>query len=186
MSTESDLQLVGQEFLKVVEHLKSEYGRLQAGRASANLFEGVQVDSYGSMQPLKAVGNITIPDSKTIQIQPWDKGILAAIEKAIMNTGLNLNPTNDGSIIRIVLPALTEERRKDLVKIVHKIAEDSKISVRNIRQKYIAKFKESEKAGEISEDLMHGAEKKLQEAVDKVNKEIEEVAKAKEADIMTV
>lgn len=177
---------MSEEFAKILEHLKVEYGRLQAGRASANLLDGVQVDMYGSMQPMKAVGNISVPDSKTIQIQPWDKSALAAIEKAISNAGLNLNPTNDGNLIRIILPALTEERRRDLVKIVHKMAEEARISVRNIRQKIQTRDKDAEKKGEMSEDDLRGAEKKLQEAVDKINKEIEEAAKAKEADIMTV
>lgn len=186
MSFDSDLQAASQEFAKVLEHLKAEYSRLQAGRASANLLDGVQVEMYGSAQPIKAVGNITIPDSKTIQIQPWDKSALAPLEKAIASAGLNLNPVNDGNLIRIVLPALTEERRRDLVKVVNKMAEESRISVRNIRQKFQTKFKEAEKKGEMSEDELRGAEKKLQDTVDKYNKEIEDTAKAKEADIMTV
>lgn len=186
MSFDSDLQSASQEFAKIIEHLKLEYSRLQAGRASASLVEGVQVDMYGSMQPLKAVGNIAITDSKTIQIQPWDKSALAAIEKAIQNAGLNLNPVNDGVLIRIVLPALNEERRRDLVKLVNKMAEDARISVRNVRQKFHTKFKEDEKKGDMSEDDLRSAEKKLQDVVDKFNKEIEEVSKAKESDIMTV
>ncbi len=186
MSFDTDLQLASQEFAKVIEHLKAEYSRLQAGRASANLLDSIMVDMYGSSQPLKAVGNVSVPDSKTIQIQPWDKTALASIEKAISNAGLNLNPVNDGNLIRIVLPALTEERRKDLVKIVNKMAEDGRISIRNVRQKFQTKFKEDEKKGEMSEDDLRGAEKKLQDLVDKFNKEVEENARLKETDIMTV
>lgn len=175
-----------QDFNQALEHLKQAFSRLQAGRASASLLDGVQVESYGSMQPLKAVGNISVPDAKTIQIQPWDKSMLGPIEKAIASGHLNLNPVNDGNMIRIVIPQLTEDRRRDLTKQVHKLAEDAKISVRNSRQKAHTHMKEMQKNSEITEDDLRSGEKRLQEKVDNINKQIDELAKAKESDIMTI
>lgn len=186
MSTDQVLQDALNEFKKITDHLKTEYSRLQAGRASAAILEGIDVEAYGTPQSIKAVGNITVPDSKTIQVQPWDKSVLAAIEKAISNAGLGLNPVNDGNIIRIVIPALTEERRRELVKVVNKLAEEARISVRNARHKAHDSVKNMEKSGEISEDDMRAGEKRLQEKVDSVNKEIEDMAKSKESDIMTI
>lgn len=174
------------EMKKVVEHLKTEYSHLQIGRASAALVEGVMVEAYGSHQSLKGLAHISVPDAKTIQIQPWDKGTLQAIEKGILMANLGLNPTNDGIVVRINIPPLTEERRRDLTKVVHKLAEDARISVRHARQAVMDKIKGQEKAKEISEDMAKGLEKKLQEKVDFVNKEIETLAKNKEADVMKV
>lgn len=171
---------------KVVEHLKNEYARLQIGRASAALVEGLMVEAYGSKQPLKAVASISVPDARTVQIQPWDKSQLAAIEKAVQQSDLNLNPVNDGAFIRLNLPPLTEERRKDLTKVVHRLAEESRISVRNVRQKGHDKMKEMEKNKELTEDQVKVFQKKLQDKVDAVNTEIEKIAKGKEQDVMTV
>jgi len=171
---------------KVIEHLKTEFSHLQIGRASASLVEGVQVEVYGSHQPLKAVAHISVPDAKTIQIQPWDKGTLQAIEKGIQMANLGLTPSNDGIVIRINIPPLTEERRRDLTKVVHKLAEEARISVRHARQAVMDKIKGQEKAKEISEDISKGMEKKLQEKVDAINQDIEMLAKGKEADVMKV
>ena len=174
------------EFAKIFEHIKTEYSRLQAGRASAALIEGIQVEAYGSRQQLKAVGSISIPDAKTIQIQPWDKGQLAAIEKAIQVSDIGLTPINDGVVIRLSIPPLTEERRKDLVKVVHKLAEEARISIRHNRQKALDGMKVLEKDGKATEDQIKVFEKKLQEKVDKANQEIESIAKNKEKEVMTV
>lgn len=186
MPTTQFLNTAKEEFNKANEHLKVEYGKLQVGRASSALIEDVKVEAYGTMQPLKACASISVPDPKTIQIQPWDKGILNQIDVAIQNAGLNLNPVNDGNFVRINIPPLTEERRTELSKHVHKLAEDAKISVRNARQTAHEAFKKQEGDKEISEDDMHHANKQLQDEVDKANKEIDELAKAKETDIMTV
>lgn len=175
----SDLQ-------KVTDHLQDEYSRLQIGRASAALVEQVEVEVYGSKQPLKAVASISVPDAKTIQIQPWDKANLGPIEKAIQVSDINISPVNDGVSVRLNIPPLTEERRKDLSKVVHKLAEDARISVRTARQKVHDAIKQQQKNGDITEDDAKGADKKLQEAIDQVNQKIEEMAKKKETDVMTV
>jgi ribosome recycling factor len=174
------------EFTKILEFLRSEYSHLQTGRASAALVEGLTVDVYGSRQPLKSIASISVPDAKTVQIQPWDKSTLSAIEKAIQVSDLNLTPANDGIVIRLNLPPLTEERRKDLCKVVHRMAEESRISVRNARQKVHDRSKEMEKNKELTEDQMKNFQKKLQEKVDAINLEIEKTSKNKENDVMTV
>ncbi len=173
-------------FEKVLHHLKEEYSRLQVGRASPMLVEHVMVDVYGSVQPLKAVASVNIPDAKTIQIQPWDRGTLGAIEKGITMADLGLNPVNDGVCIRISIPPLTEERRVQLTKTVKKLAEDSKIVIRNERQDVHNNFKKMRTDNALTEDEMHGADKRLQDKVDKVNKDIDELSKAKEKDVMTI
>lgn len=174
------------EFDNSVNHLREEFSRMQIGRASAALVEGIHIDAYGTSQPLKAVASISVPDAKTVQIQPWDKSQLGPIEKAIQMSDLQLSPVNDGLCVRLNIPPLTEERRKDLVKVVSRLAEEAKIAVRNSRQKVHDKIKEMEKNKEITEDQMHGGEKKLQERVDKVNQQIDELAKTKEQDVMKV
>ncbi len=146
----------------------------------------MKVEAYGTNQPLKALASVSCPDAKTIQIQPWDKGVSGAIEKAFQTSGLGLNPVNDGRMLRISMPPLTEERRKDLAKIIHKMAEDGKVAVRQSRQKAHDAVRELEKQKKISEDELRLAEKHLQEKVDSSNKEIEEIAKKKVEDIMTV
>lgn len=174
------------EMKKVIDHLKTEYSHLQIGRASASLVEGVMVEAYGTNQSLKGLAHISVPDAKTIQIQPWDKSTLQAIEKGIMMANFGLNPSNDGIVIRINIPPLTEERRRELTKVVNKLAEDARISIRHARQAVMDKIKGQEKAKEISEDIGKGMEKKLQDKVDAINKEIEMLAKGKEADVMKV
>lgn len=174
------------EFSRIMEHLKGEYARLQIGRASAALVENLQVEVYGSKQPLKAVASISVPDAKTIQIQPWDKSQLSVIEKGIQVSDLHLTPLNDGVTIRLNIPALTEERRKDLSKVVNRLAEDSRIAVRHGRQKAHDEIKSKEKTSLLTEDQAKLAEKKLQEKVDRINGDIEHMAKNKEKDVMTV
>lgn len=186
MSTDDLLTTAVQVFQKSIDHLRHEYVKLQIGRANPVLVEGLDVEAYGIKQKMKALANVSVPDARTLQIQPWDKGTISAIEKAIQTSGLNLTPNNDGNVVRINFPPLTEERRKELVKLVHKMAEDARISVRQSRQEVHAKIKEQEKEKAISETEARGAEKKLQEKVDSFNKQIEELAKAKEKDVMTI
>jgi len=174
------------EFEKALQHLKIEYSRLQLGRANASLVENILVEAYGVSQPIKAVAGISIPDPRTIQIQPWDKGNLGPIEKGILASGIGLNPVNDGMVVRISIPALTEERRADLTKRVHKLAEEAKISVRTARQDAHKSFKQSKEDGETTEDDLKDGEKNLQGKVDEYNKKIEETAGAKEKDVMTI
>jgi ribosome recycling factor len=177
---------IGVEFEKILAHLHEEFSRLQVGRANASLVENVSVDMYGVPQPLKAVASISIPDSRSIVIQPWDKNALGPIEKGIADAGLGLNPINDGILVRIAIPALTEERRKELTKHVKQLAEHARISVRNVRQDVNNKFKQLKSSGDITEDDLRGAEKKLQEKVDEVNKKIDDFSVAKENDVMTI
>lgn len=186
MSVQDAISRAEQEFEKALLHLKDEFGRLQVGRASSALVENINVDVYGSSQPIKAIATIVIPEPKTIQIQPWDKSTLGSIEKAIVGIGTGLNPINDGIFIRINIPPLTEERRRDLTKHVSKLAEDARITVRNIRQDAHNHFKQLKADSEITEDDLHSADKRLQEKVDAINKKIDETTKSKEQDVMTI
>jgi len=187
MATTKDfIATAEQDFQKTLTHLKNEFARLQIGRASAALIEDLKVEAYGANQPLKSLASISVPDPKTLQIQPWDRAVLGAVEKAIQAANLGLNPINDGRVIRVPMPPLTEERRKELVKVVHQMAENGKIAVRTSRGTAHSAFKTMEEAKEISEDERRLSEKHLQENVDASNREIEELAKKKEQDIMTI
>jgi ribosome recycling factor len=186
MAVETILKKLEDELEKALNHLHDEYASMQIGRASAALVDRIQVESYGVVQPLKAIANISVPDAKTIQIQPWDRGTLAAIEKAIMLAELGLTPQNDGIVVRLNIPALTEERRRDLTKLVFKMAEETKISVRNLRHDAMEEVKKEQKANLITEDQQKFAEKKIQEQVDEANESIEKASKDKEADVLKV
>lgn len=186
MSVQSGSSQAQAEFEKAVKHLQDEYNRLQVGRANPAMVENVQVEVYGASQPIKAIASISIPEPKTIQIQPWDKSTLNPIEKGIVGAGLGLNPVNDGICVRINLPPLTEERRKDLVKVVHKLAEEARIGIRTARQDANNHFKQLRSSSEITEDDKTSAEKQLQVKVDDYNKKIDEMAKGKEKEVMTV
>ncbi len=174
------------EFEKAMARLNEEYAKLQVGRANPALVEGMLVESYGGSQPMKSVASISCPDPKTLQIQPWDKSIMADIEKAIRESDLGLNPVNNGHAVLLNIPPLTEERRKELVKVVKQLAEDAKVSIRNSRQTAHTRFKELESGGEITEDDKYSSEKKLQEVVDEYNKKVDDADKAKESAVMTV
>lgn len=180
------VQKASQDFTKTVEHLQDEYSKLQIGRASSALVENLMVEAYGMMQPVKAIGSVSVPDGRTVQIQPWDKGMLAAIEKAIQVSDLNLNPVNNGIAIILNIPPLTEERRRDLVKVVGRLAEEARIAVRNLRHETMATFKRMEHEGEMTEDDRKGSENALQKAVDDANSKIDDLAKKKEEAIMTI
>lgn len=175
-----------QKMQSALNYLHEEYGKLQTGRANAALVEGVEVEVFGSSMPLKGLASIFIPESNQIAIQPWNRDHLPNIEKAIREGSLGLNPSNDGTMLRIILPPLTEERRKDLVKLVHKYAEDTRVSIRNARHEALKKLEAMQKNKEISEDELAGREKSLQKEVDDFNAKVEEDAKHKEKDIMTV
>ncbi len=186
MSVQSGIAQAQAEFEKATTHLQEEFNRLQVGRANPSLVENVNVEVYGAIQPIKAMASISIPDSRTIQIQPWDKSLLAAVEKGIVGSGLKFNPVNDGVCVRINIPLLTEERRKDLVKVVYKLEEDSKIVIRTARQDANNHFKQLKSASEITEDDLVVAEKQLQAKVDEFNSKLEVMAKDKENEVMTV
>ncbi|MFA4815190.1 MAG: ribosome recycling factor [Candidatus Gracilibacteria bacterium] len=175
-----------QDFVKALEHLSEEFNKLQIGRASSGMVDTLMVESYGVMQPIKNVASVSIPDAHTIQIQPWDRGMLAGIEKAIRDSNLNLNPVNNGLAIILNIPPLTEERRRDLVKVVGRMVEEARIAIRNLRHEAMSVFKKMEHEEEMSEDERKGAENALQEEVDAVNKQIDDLAKKKEEVIMTL
>jgi len=186
MAVDSIISEAKNDFSKAIEFLKEEFSKLQIGRASSVLVENIMVDAYGGFQQLKAVAQITVPESRTISIKAWDKTLLKAIETAIIKADIGLNPNNNGESILLNIPALTEERRKDIVKVVHKLAEDAKIAIRQVRQKAHQKFSDMKSSSEISEDEATGAEKKLQVQVDEANKTVEDLAKKKEVEVMTV
>lgn len=171
---------------KAVEHLSHELTTIRTGRASAALLDSIRVDYYGVPTPIKQVATVSVPDAKTILVQPFQQNMLAAVDRAIRASDLGLTPNSDGHSIRLPIPALTEERRRDLLKLVKKLGEDTRIAIRNIRRDAIEKIKASEKAGKITEDDMHRGEKEAQEITDDYIKEVDKVIQAKEKEIMTV
>lgn len=186
MTVDQAISEAVKEFEKAIMHLKEEFSRLQVGRANPSLIENIPVEVYGSSQPLKAVASISVPESRSLLIQPWDKGNLAHIEKAIVGVGLGLNPINDGNVVRINIPPLTEERRAELTKRVRQLAETAHIAVRNARQDAHNSLKQLKADSEITEDDLHSGDKHLQDKVDDFNKQVDELTKLKEQDVMTV
>ncbi len=171
---------------KSVEFFRKDLASVRAGRANPAILDKITVEYYGAATPLNQLGNISAPEPRLLTIQPWDKSALAAIEKAILKSDLGLNPNNDGSIIRLAIPQLTEERRAELVKATKKKGEDCKVSVRNIRRDVADKIKADEKAKTCSEDEAKKANDDLQKATDKYIKEIDKILDAKEKEIMEV
>ncbi len=171
---------------KTLASLNSEYTTIRAGRANPHVLDKITVDYYGVPTPLNQVGNITVPEPRLLQIQPWDSSLIKAIEKAINMSELGINPGNDGKVVRLVFPELTEERRKALTKDVKKKAEDSKVAIRNIRRDAIDTFKKQEKKSEISEDDLKDLEEKIQKLTDKYIAEIDKTCDEKSKDILTV
>ncbi|MCE5333942.1 MAG: ribosome recycling factor [Desulfobacteraceae bacterium] len=169
---------------KAVETLESEYKRLRTGRASVSLVDGIRVDYYGTPTPLSQLTTLTIPDPRTIMIQPWDTSVVGDIEKAILKSELGLTPMNDGKAIRINIPPLTAERRRDLVKIVKKKAEESKVAVRNIRRDMNEKIKDLKKDKKVSEDEQFRAQDETQKITDDYVKKVDAVFSAKEKEIL--
>jgi len=170
---------------KAIDHLDKEMSKVRAGKASPKILEGIMVDYYGTMTPLAQVANVNTPDPRTIAIQPWEKKLIPVIEKAIMAANLGLTPDNNGELIRINVPPLTEERRKELVKFVKKLVEDARIGVRNIRRDAIEDIKKMQKDG-LPEDVAKDAEAEVQKITDSFMKKIDEMFEKKEKDIMTV
>lgn len=171
---------------KAIEALRREYSTLRAGRATPALLDKITVDYYGTPTPVNQVGNISVPEPRMLVIQPWEKSLLSVIEKAIMKSDLGLTPANDGSVIRLNLPQLTQQRRAELVKIVHKKAEDSRVVIRNLRRDANEILKKMEKEKVISEDETKKTQDDIQKLTDKYIKEIEQVAAAKEREITEV
>jgi len=174
------------DFEKAISYFKDELGKLRTGRASLSLVEDLLVDYYGAKSPLKQIASITVSEARTIAIAPWSRDVLVDIEKAIRESQLNLNPINDGQIIRINLPALNEERRKEIVKMLNQKSEEARVSVRRIREEIWEEIQNLEKTGTIGEDDKFSGKDKLQKVVDEYNTKIEEIRKKKEEEIMTV
>lgn len=174
-----------QQMKKTIEHLEVELSRIRAGKANPQILDGVMVDYYGSPTPLSQVANITTPDARTLSLQPWEKNMLGPIEKAIIASNVGIMPQNDGTYVRLFLPPLTEERRKELVKRVHAEAEQAKVAVRSIRREGIEQIKKMQKDG-LSEDAAKDTETRIQGITDKQILAVDGVVKEKEKEIMTV
>lgn len=171
---------------KSLASLKSELAKVRTGRASTALVEPVHVDYYGSNTPLSQVANITTPDARTIQIAPWENSMLAAIEKAILAANIGLTPQSDGKVIRINVPAMTEERRKEMVKLIKKMGEDTKVAIRNVRRDGNEEVKKAEKAKTLSEDEAKKVTDQVQKKTDEKVAEVDKLVTAKEKEIMTI
>lgn len=171
---------------KSIESLKHEFASIRTGRASVALLDKIMVDYYGSPTPINQVANISVPEPRMILVAPWDKSMIGAIEKAILQSDLGLNPGNDGTAIRLTIPQLTEERRKEIVKIVHKKAEDAKVAVRNIRRDANDVLKKEEKAKTITEDDVIDGLDQIQKLTDKKIKQIDDLKAVKEKDVLEV
>ena len=183
---EEKLKVYEDKMNKTLDNLQSEFASIRAGRANPHVLDKLRVDYYGTPTPIQQVGNISVPEARMIVIQPWEKSLLKAIEKAILTSDLGINPTNDGTMIRLVFPELTEERRKDLAKDVKKKGEAGKVAIRNIRRDANDTFKKQEKANEISEDDRELAEDKIQKLTDKMIEKVDKAVEAKTKEIMTV
>ncbi len=179
------LQQYEDKMKKTIEFLEQDYVSIRAGRANPHVLDKLRVNYYGTPTPIQQVGNVTIPEARIIQIAPWEKNMIKEIEKAIQTSDIGINPSNDGSVIRLVFPELTEERRKELVKDVRKKAEEAKVAVRNIRRDGNDAFKKLAKA-EVSEDEIKQLEDELQKLTDKRIKDIDTLMEAKSKEIMTV
>lgn len=166
--------------------LKKEFASLRTGRAQVSLLDAIEVEAYGSRMPLSQAGTVAAPDPKMLSIQVWDKGLIKAVEKAILDSGLGINPVVDGQLIRLPIPSLSEERRKELSKLASKYAEQSKVSVRNIRRDGMDQCKDLEKKSEISEDESRRFSEKIQELTDQSIKKIDELYQHKEKEVMTI
>lgn len=171
---------------KAIDAFGKELAKLRTGRASVTLIEGVMVDYYGTPTPITQVATLSVPESRLITVQPWDISQLGAIEKAVISSDLGLNPSNDGKIIRIQIPALTEERRREIVKLAKKYAEECKVSIRNSRRDANERLKKLEKDKELSQDELKKAQARVQELTDKEAATVDEILSTKEKDIMEV
>lgn len=169
---------------KTVEVVKKEFASLRAGRATPALLDKITVSYYGTPTPINQLATISVPEPRLLVIQPWDKSILPEMERAILKSDLGITPTSDGTVIRLAIPPLTQERRAELVKIIKKKAEEGRVAIRNIRREFIDKFKQQQKNGEISEDESRRAQDEIQKLTDKYVKEIDQLLANKEQEIM--
>ena len=181
-----ELKKYEEKMNKTLDVRKEDLGTIRAGRANPHVLDKIKVDYYGSPTPIQQVGNVSVPEARMIVIQPWDKSMLKAVEKAILTSELGINPTNDGSVIRLVFPELTEDRRKELSKEVKKKGDQAKVAIRNIRRDANEAFKKMEKGGEMSEDDLELATNKMQKLTDKMIEKVDQAVEVKTKEIMTV
>jgi len=181
-----DYNVIEQRMDKAIDHLVEELGNIRAGRANPTILNKIQVDYYGMPTPINQVGTIAVPEARQIQITPWDKSVLPAIEKAINKAELGLNPMNDGVSIRLIFPELNEQRRKDLAKECRALGEEAKIAIRNVRRDSMELAKSKQKAGEITEDELSSSEEKIQKITDKFVQNIDRLVESKEKEIMEI
>lgn len=182
---DSRLQVYEDRMKKAIEYLEGDYNGIRAGRANPHILDKLRVDYYGTPTPIQQVGNVTVPEARVIQIAPWEKSLIKTIEKAILTSDIGINPSNDGNVIRLVFPELTEERRKDLAKDVRKKAEEGKVAIRNIRRDGNDALKKLGKT-DVSEDEIKQLEEQLQKLTDKYIKEVDVLMEKKSKEIMTV
>ena len=180
------IKLCQEKMDKTINVLQDDYATIRAGRANPHVLDKIKVDYYGTPTPIQQVGNISVPEARMIMIAPWEKSLLKEIEKAINMSDLGINPTNDGTTVRLIFPELTEDRRKELVKEVKKKGEAAKVAVRNIRRDTVDAIKKMEKTSEISEDDLKDGENKVQKLTDKAIEEIDKTIENKSKEIMTV
>ncbi len=171
---------------KTVQVLTHEYASIRAGRANPGVLDKIMVDYYGTPTPINQLAAVSVTEARTLTIQPWDVSVVRAVERAIQTSDLGINPQSDGKIIRIIFPPLTEDRRKEIVKDVSKMAEEAKIAIRSVRRDAIEKLKAMKKASEITEDDLKDAEKRMQEITDKFGKEIESISEKKQKEVMEI
>jgi len=180
------LQEARQQMDSAIEALRREFGSVRTGKASPALLDTVKVEAYGSYMPLNQVGTVSAPEARLLLVQPWDSGMLGPIERAIREADLGLNPANDGKIIRVPIPPLTEERRKEYVRLLHKMAEEARVAVRHVRKEANDAIKASQKDGDTSEDDARREQDEVQKLTDKYVEKIDELTKHKEAEVMEV
>ncbi|HBB54837.1 MAG TPA: ribosome recycling factor [Hyphomonadaceae bacterium] len=186
MSAKFDLESLKKRMDGAIASVKQEFAGLRAGRASVNLLDPVMVEAYGATQPLNQLASVSVLDSRMLAVQIWDKSVVGAVDKAIRVAGLGLNPVMDGTTLRIPIPPLNEERRKELAKLAGKYAEEAKVAIRNVRRDGMDALKKAEKDGEMSEDEMKSLSEKVQQATDQYVKKVDEALKSKEEEIMQV
>ena len=178
------LQKAEERMGRRIDHLCTEYSEIRAGRANPNVLDKVKVDYYGTPTPVNQLAAVSVTEARTLTIQPWDASMVKQIEKAIQKSDIGINPMNDGKVIRLIFPPLTEDRRKDIVKDVQRIAEDTKVQIRNVRRDTIDKLKSMKKSGELTEDELKLAEKKTQELTDKYTKKVDKLSADKQKEIL--
>lgn len=186
MENEFDIKKYEEKMKRCIDNLISEYGAIRAGRANPSILNKVRVEYYGNLTPIEQIAAVSVSEARVLVINPWDISTLPLIEKALQQSDIGINPTNDGKVIRLIFPQLTQEGRKDIVKQVHKLKENAKVTIRNIRKEALNDIKNLKKGGVFSEDEVKSKEKKVQNIVEKYNEKIDDISQSKEEEVMEV